>query len=110
MEIDPKTKVSKRRAAGKSDSDVKQTAYPIVTQTAYESLCRGQNVDGYNLKMKQLCVARNKLGVTMVNIDSAIHGWNPQIEQQNSAVFQRLRAIRDKLEKELLRFPLEVQK
>lgn len=109
MQIDPKTKVSNRRAAGKSDSDVKRSDYPIITRTAYAALCRGEMVEGHNLKMKQLCVAKNKLGVTLVNIDAAIRGWNPQVESQDGAVFQRLRAIRDKVEKELLRFPLEVQ-
>lgn len=98
-----------RRAAGKSDSDVKATEYPIITKAAYDGIVRGSG-NGVNIKMKKLCAARNRIGQTMIALDSAIRDWNPQVEKQPAEVYQRLRAIREKLEKEYLRFPLTMQK
>lgn len=106
---DQRVRPPNRREASAKNDGIVRGEYPIITQTAYQSVLRVPEKD-MTKEMRQLCMARIRLGQALQATDQACHAYNPKLSARKPDVYNRLRRIYDKLEKELLVFPLEIRK
>lgn len=109
-------RASDRRAASPTrHTDVSKSDWPVITKVTYDSMARNKTPDDQlNLRMKRLCVARIELGRTLLAFDGALHDHNPEVkgnktDDQSRAVYNKLRSMRNRIEKEFKAFPLEVR-
>lgn len=109
MPINPNAYPSDRRRSGKSGSDVSKSKWPVITQSAYQSVLTTPDKD-MTLKMRRLCMARIRLGQTMLALANAMHDSNPKVSPQSSELHNRLRSVDKKLNDALAQFPLEIVK
>jgi hypothetical protein len=59
--------------------------------------------------IKRLCNNRNKLGTLLLGLQASIRDFNPQVESQPSATYNRLRQIERVVQREYLNFPLRIE-
>lgn len=99
--------VTDRRATtGKRHSDIAPSEWPVVTPVAYQQLFRG-SVDGMDLKLRQLCMGRVRLHQTLLALDTLIRPL--QKESPTSEMHRRLVSIRKTVERDFLRYPLNIK-
>jgi hypothetical protein len=106
----------RRSASRKQASTILHTEWPVTTRTSYDKLVRGV-VDPElvaNLKLRRLCEARAALGRALLALDNAILDHNPakyagEVARQQKRIYSNLRSRRDRVERALLGFPLEVR-
>lgn len=111
MPIDPPNSngVTNRRAASPlRKNSITESEYPVVTKTVYDSIVRGQGGDT-NLMMRRLCQNRNMLGKLLMGLQVSMKDHNPQIKDQPSAIYNRLRQIEKVVQREYLNFPLRIE-
>lgn len=82
--------------------------YPVITKTAYDALLRGQGGDA-NIMTKRLVQNRNLLARLMLGLEASMKDHNPQIKDQPSAIYNRLRQMRTVIEREYLKYPLQIE-
>lgn len=99
---------NRRASSPKKKEDIIKSEYPVISKTAYNAVIQGNGSD-VNLELKRLCQGRNMIGQAVLNIDSAIRGFNPQVKPQSRETYQRLRSVRATLEKEYIRYPLRIE-
>lgn len=92
------------------ETDVVKSKYPIVTRTAYAQ-CVQKPSSMVDIKMRSLCLGRNGIGVALLNLDKALHDFNPQVSKdgRDREIYNKLRGLRSGLEKLQLKYPLEVR-
>lgn len=98
-----------RRAASKRrGTDIKKTDWPVTSAAAYQSCLR--KADAMTPKMRSLCLGRVRVGHALLAIDKALHDHNPALTKNESdrTAYNRLRAVRDKLEAAHKDYPLVV--
>ena len=117
-DVDLRTGATHRRAASrKQASSVTRSSVPLITRSAYQRVVQGDGSQVTDKKMLSLASARAKLGEALLMLDAAIHRHNPQLEKNltpddqaaKAPTYNRLRSIRDAVEKQVLAFPLEVR-
>ncbi len=94
----------RRAASPKRQSDVIDSEWPLTTLSAYQGAPAAEGDPTANRKMNRLCFGRIRIGHALLALDGAILDW-----KDNDKVYDRLRTIRDHIEKEFLRYPLEVR-
>lgn len=95
-----------RRAAPVTDSQVTRSEFSILTKSAYDTLHRGDDVAGVNLKLKRLAKARVKLGQSLLAIDNCMLD---HAGEKKGATYARLRAVRESAERAFTKFPLSIK-
>lgn len=111
MPIDPPNSngVRNRRAASPlRKNSITESEYPVVTKTVYDAIIRGQGGEA-NPMLKRLCNNKNKLGTLVLGLQASIRDYNPQVERQPSAIYNRLRQIEKVVQREYLNFPLRIE-
>lgn len=97
----------RRASSPKKSTDITSSPFTVVTKATYDAVIRGSDPQT-NIKIKRLCVGRNRIGQAIQVIDGAIRDHNPQVESQPSQTFNKLRGIRTQLEKLYLDYPLHI--
>lgn len=108
--------VSDRRGASPKQGDsTSASKWPLVGAAAYTRLARNEaSASDPQARLKRLCYARNQLWQALHAVSSACTEHNPQragnsAGSSDAALYNALRALHARLEKEVLRFPLEVR-
>lgn len=111
MPIDPPNSngvVNRRGASAKRANTITSSEYPIVTKSVYDALIRGHGGDA-NIATKRLVQGKNQMGRLMMTLEAAMKDHNPQLNAQPSATYNRLRQIRTVIEREFLKYPLQIE-
>ncbi len=114
-EQEARTRATDQRAASPKGESVTTSTWPIVTRTAYDILARGLVVpkELSDLRLRRLCEARAALGRTLTAVGNVQLDYSPKAGSASTSrevkVYNKMRSLYEKLEKELLAFPLEVR-
>lgn len=116
-DINPVGVSARRSASRKQASSVANTAgnVPLVTRAAYDALLQGKGDPAMALAVRRLCAVKAQLATALLLLDSALHSYNPQInstpaEQESKApIYNALRGMRERIEREWKGVPLEVR-
>ena len=100
----------RRGASNKRDSDIQPSEFPLVTHAAYIA-CVQKPATMVDPKLRFLCKARARIGNALMAVDTALHALNPQVtnDGRDKAIYQKLRSVRDALEKQQIKFPLKIK-